>query len=101
MQNVTGSIGSEKEAKLTPFEQADYNLARFVVNVQLSDQLQVAIKQLEALEILKKRYETALEGNESFTTGLPSRQRLLAIKDEIATVEFLIKTICIAHEQEN
>ena len=100
MQNVTGSVDTKKERKLTPFEQADYNLAKFVINAQLSEQLQAAVDQLQALEILEEKYETAIKNSETFIMGVSHGRRLADIKDEMAAVEFLIKTICIAYEHE-
>ncbi len=101
MQNITGSISQESTGpKLTPFEQADYNLAKFALNAQLSMELDSVVKRLSALEVMKTRMNRLLETSESVTLLFSVKSRLSEIEEEIVAAEFLLQTICAAYGQD-
>lgn len=100
MQNVTGSlINKPTRPKLTPFEQADYNAAKFVLNAQLSEELNSILKRLDALERMKKRLGKLLENTESVTVTVSTKSRLAEIEEEIIATEFLLQAVCSAYTQ--
>ena len=101
MCSVTGSLEQKVEGpKLTPFEQADYNLAKFVMSAQLHYELDVVIKRLNALEKMKKRFIAVLETSESVTLAFSTKSRIAEIDEEIAATEFVLNTLCETYDQE-
>ena len=103
LQNVTGSAGKVSSKKLTPFEQAEYNLVKFALNAQLSQDIYDLVIQLEALEKLKKKYSLAvesLEGDEESLIRIRAKRRLLAVEDELTAVEYLLQTVCGSADEE-
>ena len=97
MQSVTGSM-DKSPRKLTPFEQAEYNMARFVLNVQLTNDLQDLISQSNSLESAKEKYINAIASfTDSEENSLVLRQlekRLSIVKSELQAVDYLIQTVC-------
>ena len=101
MQHLTGSLKQNKEGpKLTPFEQADYNLARFVLNAQLAHELESIVERLDALEKMKNRFTKLLESNENVTLAFSVKGRLSEIEEEIIATEFLLQAVCSTYNQE-
>lgn len=97
MQSVTGSMDKGPK-KLTPFEQAEYNIARFVLNVQLTNDLQDLISQSNALESTKKKYTSAIksftDNEENILVLRQLKRRLSTVESEIHAVDYLIQTVC-------
>ena len=102
MHNLSGSFGQKQsKPQLTPFEQADYNLAKFVLNAQLSSELDAVLKRLDALEKMKSRFEVLLEGiTENVSLTISTRGRLAEIEEEIIATEFLLQAVCETYFQE-
>ena len=100
MYNLTGSLNDKpSRPKLTPFEQADYNLAKFVLNAQLSNELDSIVKRLDALERMKKRLTRLLKNTESVTVTIATKARLAEIEEEMIATEFLLQAVCSTYTQ--
>mgnify|MGYP001479174212 CR=1 FL=1 len=90
MYNLTGSVGKETELpKLTPFEQAEYNLQMFRARALLSDQLDELLKQSEMLERLKVIASAA-------GSDMVNRHRILTMDREIKSIDIVLQSICEA-----
>ena len=101
MQSVTGSFGKPKTTSgLTPFEQADYNLAKFVLNAQLSMELDSVIKRISALEKMRDRFSALLDTTESVTLVFSTKKRLEEIEEELVAAEFVLQALCATYGQE-
>ena len=101
MQSVTGSFGNPKTTPgLTPFEQADYNLAKFVLNAQLSMELDSIVKRISALEKMRDKFSALLSATENVTLVFSTKKRLEEIEEELIAAEFVLQTICVTYGQE-
>lgn len=102
MHNLSGSLGQKQSnPQLTPFEQADYNLAKFVLNAQLSSELNAVIKRLTALEKMRTKFKVLLEGiTGNISLAISTKSRLTEIEEEIIATEFLLQAVCETYSQE-
>ncbi|MBM93961.1 MAG: hypothetical protein CMF51_04350 [Legionellales bacterium] len=102
MHNLSGSFGQKQSnPQLTPFEQADYNLTKFVLNAQLSSELDAVMKRLAALEKMKSKFQVLLEGiTGNVSLAISTRSRLAEIEEEIIATEFLLQAVCETYSQE-
>tara|TARA_B100000683_G_scaffold258505_1_gene281304 strand:+ start:200 stop:511 length:312 start_codon:yes stop_codon:yes gene_type:complete len=102
LHNLSGSFGQKQSnPQLTPFEQADYNLTKFVLNAQLSSELDAVMKRLAALEKMKSKFQVLLEGiTGNVSLAISTRSRLAEIEEEIIATEFLLQAVCETYSQE-
>ena len=102
MYSVTGSLDQsvEEGPKLTPFEQAEYNLAKFVVSAQFHHELDSVLKRIDALEKVKKRCESVLKNSESVTIKLATKKNLSEIEEELMATEFILQALCESYNKE-
>ena len=101
LRSVTGSFGNPKTTPgLTPFEQADYNLAKFVLNAQLSMELDSIVRRVSALEKMRDKFLILLDTSESVTLVFSTKKRLEEIEEELVAAEFVLQTICATYGQE-
>ena len=102
MYSVSGSLDQsvEEGPKLTPFEQADYNLAKFVMSAQFHYELDSVLKRIDALEKVKKRCEDLIETSESVTIKLATKKNLAEIEEELMATDFVLQALCETYNKE-
>lgn len=92
MQNLTGSV-QQQTSRLTPFEQAEYNIAVYASNARMNYELKELLNRLEYLNNLKH-----------LTLGMPASGSFAAMADgysltidnEIRGIELAIEVFCSA-----
>lgn len=89
MQNLSGSIEYVK-GQLTPFELAEYNVAKFTANVTMNYELNELLDRIAFLEDLKVIAQNAITGSLSDR----DRKDMSAIEKEIATSELSLQIFC-------
>jgi len=92
LYDLSGSMGKGKTGpQLTPFEQAEYNIAMFATRAILTEELDELVRQSAALEKLK---EIAM----SAEPGILTSQRVAIIERELKTIDDMIQRICESFE---
>ena len=93
MQDITGSV-QQKSIHLTPFEQAEYNIAVFAANTKMNYELNTLLDRLAYLRNMKQ-----------LTLGMPQSGSFAAAADgydltldnEISGIEMTIEMFCSAY----
>ena len=95
MNNLTGSIESERYNPLTPFEQAEHNLLQFANNAAFGQKLHEVVERLKYLETLQKisgieeKLGTTDHKDETFSKSL---------QEELKAVELVLELLFDVHE---
>lgn len=97
MQKLSGSIGQITDS-LTPFERAEYNVAKFAINIRSSHELNELLDRLQFLNSMKSiaSFVDTPDGD-TFESGVEDYSYV--VDKEIASLELAIRIYCEAYSK--
>lgn len=97
MQKLSGSIGQTTDS-LTPFERAEYNVAKFAINIRSSHELNELLDRLQFLNNMKGITSFIdIPAGSTFESGVSNYD--YAVDKEIASLELAIRIYCEAYSR--